>query len=54
MVERGIEEHAERAEWLTAPLRAEADEDDVSAAEPHVESGGLTLQRLLPEEISGK
>ena len=44
VVQRGVEQHAERAERLPAPLRAEPDQHDVATAEPHVQRRRLAVQ----------
>src|SRR5436190_22162489 len=53
-VQRRVEEDAKRAERLTAPLRPESDEDDVSASDPDVERGGLAVQVLLANQVTGQ
>src|SRR4029453_15659214 len=42
--QKAVENHAERAERLAAPLRAEAEHDDVAVAELDVERGGPAIQ----------
>ena len=54
MKERRVEEHAERAERLAAPLRPEADEDDVAVAVANVERGCMALENLLAEQVAGQ
>ena len=50
--QRRVEQHAERAERLAAPFRAEAEQHDVAGVELHVERGGFALQILLANQIA--
>ena len=49
-----IEDDAERAERLAAPLRAEPEQDDVALAVRHVERRRAVVQELLAEQIAGE
>ncbi len=53
MKQRRIEQRPEVAERLSAPLRPEAEEDNVAVALLHVESGRVTLQVFPTEQITG-
>src|SRR4029079_1570122 len=46
-VECRVEQHAEGAERLTAPLRTEPQQHNVAVAERDVERGSLSVQVLL-------
>ena len=51
-VHRRVEEDAQRAERLAAPLRPEAEEDNVPAIDLDVERRSLAVQVLLADQIA--
>ena len=50
-VERRVEEHLERAERLTTPLRLHAEQYDPAVPVFHVERRCVPLHMLLTEEV---